>query len=93
MANCPLFLRQSGEMADTPDLKSGEGLFPRMGSSPISGTNNPDFIGVFLLYTPSGAFSRFNLGNGGLELFQIGPDEFSAYLVPLGAIMQFVCNI
>lgn len=29
---------QSGEMADTPDLKSGEALSPRMGSSPISGT-------------------------------------------------------
>ena len=41
-------------MADTPDLKSGEGLFPRMGSSPISGTNLTPVLAGFFFFPPSG---------------------------------------
>ena len=42
-------IRQSGEMADTPDLKSGAGLDPREGSSPSSGTISKSYPSVFLV--------------------------------------------
>ena len=39
-------------MADTADLKSADGLNRRKGSSPFSGTKNPNKYGVFFVFTP-----------------------------------------
>ena len=49
----PFYFCQSGGMADTPDLKSVDGLYRREGSTPSSGTNESpsgDFKWIFLCW-------------------------------------------